>query len=559
MKALKILLLILSSLPALGQYPQGYFRNPLNLPLLLAGNFGECRPGHFHSGIDIKTGGKENQPVYAAAGGYVSRVKMEPGGFGHAIYITHPNGYTTLYAHLNDFFAELQDFVHRKQYERKNWELDLSFGPGQFPVEKGKLIARSGNTGGSMAPHLHFEIRDTKTEHPLNPLLFGFTLQDNIAPVPLHLAVYDGSRSVYLQDPQRFILNKKDTLYRPVKDTITVNSAMAGIGIHVNDYMNGSENTLSVYTIDWYLDGTLQGRILLDDIGYDETRYLHACADYKLKQQSGDWYNSLFLLPGNRLEHIYHDLNAFKGNLPLPDQEPHEVKLVLTDVQGNSSTVLCTLQRKEAPAAHTACTDVFTADAPAIFQHPNLRFRMEQGTLYDSVCFSFARTGDAQSFSGNLQLVPDYVPLHRYADMYVKPDKPVPFAWTSKMVLQVRAGNSVTGKAAVLKDGWYSASFRSFGVYRLLVDTIAPKILPLQKNNVLLKGKKELRFRVTDNLSRVSRLEGMLDGRWVCMEQHGNDWFYRFDEYCPEGDHRLVISASDENGNEGRLVYPFRR
>src|SRR5438128_4590507 len=107
-------------------YPQGYFRNPLSIPILLAGNFGECRPGHFHSGIDIKTLGHENEPVYAAADGYVSRIKMEPGGFGHGIYITHPNGYTTLYAHLNNFVPKLQARVRAAQYAKESWTVDLS-------------------------------------------------------------------------------------------------------------------------------------------------------------------------------------------------------------------------------------------------------------------------------------------------------------------------------------------------------------------------------------------------------------------------------------------------
>ena len=165
---------ILLFLPIIGYsqgnpYPTNYFRNPLDIPILLAGNFGECRPGHFHSGLDIKTQGKENLPVYAAADGYISRIKTDKGGFGHALYLTHPNGFTTLYAHLNDYAPFLQEHLREQQYRNKRWNLDLSFTPDQFPVNKGQQIAWSGNTGSSTAPHLHFEVRDSKTEHPLNP------------------------------------------------------------------------------------------------------------------------------------------------------------------------------------------------------------------------------------------------------------------------------------------------------------------------------------------------------------------------------------------------------
>ncbi len=178
-------------------YPQNYFRNPLDIPILLAGNFGECRPGHFHSGVDIKTNGKENLPVRAAADGYISRIKTDKGGFGHALYVTHPNGYTTLYAHLNNYAGPVQQYLREKQYEKEQWNVDLELQPSQFPVKKGQQIAWSGNTGSSTAPHLHFEIRNTTTEHPLNPELFGLPIPDNIAPIPTSVAVYDLNHSIY--------------------------------------------------------------------------------------------------------------------------------------------------------------------------------------------------------------------------------------------------------------------------------------------------------------------------------------------------------------------------
>src|SRR4051812_39094037 len=155
-------------------YPQDYFRNPLNIPLQLVANFGEIRANHWHMGLDIRTQQKVNLPVYAAADGYVSRVSVEPGGFGQAIYINHPNGYTTVYGHLNSFFPALAAYVKEQQYAKESWAINLILTPDLFPVKKGMLIARSGSTGASEGPHVHFEIRDTKTENCLNPLLFNF-------------------------------------------------------------------------------------------------------------------------------------------------------------------------------------------------------------------------------------------------------------------------------------------------------------------------------------------------------------------------------------------------
>lgn len=541
------------------EYPKDYFRNPLNIPILLAGNFGECRPGHFHSGIDIKTNGKENLPVYAAASGYISRIKLEPGGFGHAIYITHPNGYTTLYAHLNDFTPALQLLVRSRQYQKKEWTLDQSFTSEQYPVAKGQQIAWSGNTGGSTAPHLHFEIRDTRTEHPLNPLLFGFAVTDNIAPVPYQLALYDLRRSVYEQQPRMLILKKRGAAYEPLPDTIQVSTDQLGLGIYVQDYMNGSDNTLSFYTANWYAGTSLQGTMTLDDIGYEETRYLNACADYTIKQQTGNWFNSCFLLPANQLKKIYSNLSRENGAIFLAGNEPQPLSLVLQDAMGNTSTVALRVVLKKDSTGTAPCERLFKAGSPAQLDHPNIRFTMPAGTLYDDACFRFTSAYDPASLSARYQLHTAEVPLHNYFELSVKPDKPVPFALTGKVVLLCDEGSSVSGRAAVLKDGWYSARVRSLGNYRLVTDTAAPLIQPLQKNGSVVTGKKEIRFRVTDNRSSVKEFRGMLNGQWLCFEQHGSYWFYRFDSYCPKGKHTLQLSATDENGNERRMSYTITR
>ena len=189
-------------------YPQGYFRNPLDFPMSLAANFGELRPNHYHMGLDIRTQHKENQPVHAAADGYVARVEIEPGGFGQAIYIRHPNGYTTVYGHLNQFFPALAAYVHQQQYRLQSWQVDLTPEPGLFPVRKGDFIAYSGNTGGSQGPHLHFEIRRTAGDINLNPLLFGLPVPDQAPPTLLRLAWYDRNEGIYEQSPHILPIRK---------------------------------------------------------------------------------------------------------------------------------------------------------------------------------------------------------------------------------------------------------------------------------------------------------------------------------------------------------------
>lgn len=559
----------LAALPAGAQgpvYPQGYFRNPLAIPIVLAGNFGECRPNHFHSGIDIKTLGRENQPVFAAADGYISRVKLDPGGFGHALYVTHPNGYTTLYAHLNDFMPELQQYVRRLQYQQENWELDQELTPDQFPVKKGKQIAWSGNTGGSTAPHLHFEIRDTKTEHPLNPLLFGFTLADNVAPLPKQLALYDLGRSIYEQSPVLLPLKKKGAFYGPLRDTLDAPGAWAGLGLFTDDYMNGSENTLAFYTAEWYLDDELQGRIRLDDIGYDQTRYLHAYADYSTKKKKGNWVQCLFQLPGNHLDHIYEELRnesprGHKGSLHPGDTGIHEARIVLEDAAGNRSEVRFFLRFPAERSYKEYCPEHFTTDRKnTLGSNPNISFQLDEKALYDDICFQFSQQSVPGAYSSIFGLHVPEVPLHQSFDLLIKPSKPVPFTLRNKIALVYSDGKSESGKAATAdKNGWYKASVRNFGSYLLLADEEGPQIWAVPRLTANMSKVKKIAFRVTDKVTGVAGVRGELDGRWILFEQHGNTWTYVMDEHCPKGPHELMLRAEDENGNKTELRFRFTR
>lgn len=224
------------------------FQNPLDIPISIIGNFGECRPNHFHSGIDIRTESKENQIVRSVADGYVSRVKIGAGEFGNAIYITH-GAYTTLYAHLNQFYPELENYIKVQQYKNKDWNIDILFLPHQFPVRKGTFIAWSGNTGSSQGPHLHLEIRDSKTEAPLNGLLF-FNWKDNKAPLLKKLAIYDGAKSIYEQSPILLPVFKS----KLSRENITVHSDKVYFGIVANDLMEIAKGTLGIFEMNMYVD-----------------------------------------------------------------------------------------------------------------------------------------------------------------------------------------------------------------------------------------------------------------------------------------------------------------
>ncbi|MEJ7912683.1 MAG: M23 family metallopeptidase, partial [Chitinophagaceae bacterium] len=259
-----VCILITSALGAQEKnYPQGYFRNPLNIPLELVANFGELRSNHWHMGLDIRTQQRENLPVHAAAEGFVARVKIEPGGFGRAIYIQHPNGFTTLYAHLNTFMPALEKWVKEQQYQQESWAVELVLPQGLFPLTKGQFFAFSGNTGGSAGPHVHFEIRDTKTNNCLNPLLFGFSIRDGIPPTLTRLALYDRNRSTYAQSPRVTALKKNGSSYGPVTGgTLSVATDRVSLSLGATDRFTGSGNANGIYSAKVFLDSQLQSAFI---------------------------------------------------------------------------------------------------------------------------------------------------------------------------------------------------------------------------------------------------------------------------------------------------------
>jgi hypothetical protein len=552
------------------QYPQGYFRNPVDIPILLAGNFGECRPGHFHSGLDIKTQGRENMPVRAAAEGYVSRIKTDKGGFGHALYITHPNGYTTLYAHLNDFAPAMQKYLKQQQYEKKRWDVDMTLPPTKFPVKKGEQIAWSGNTGGSSAPHLHFEIRDTKTEHPLNPQLFGFDIVDSIAPVVKEVVIYEamGNNASFItvkkgKDKYTIVKSDSDGCI-VVNDTVWANAPI-GIGVNVDDYMNGSENTITFLTAQLYMDNKIQCEVRLDNIGYEETRYINAYIDYKAKKQQGKWVQCFFKLPGNRLDNIYSVLNSSMGGIFLQDYTAHEMKIVLTDNNANSTAVLFYIKQAH---NHPLRRDINMGDSTIkfgvneknYFSEKNVSFTLDERQLYSNMDFVIKHTADLNTYSDKLQLHYPYVPLHHYFDLKIKPNKIIPIELKSKVIMKYSDDKDEDGRAATAIDsGWYSAKVRAFGTYWLDIDTTAPVIASMQRKNSNLSKARQIAFTVKDDITSVKTFSGYLDGKWICFEQHGDDFFYKFDEHCPKGKHVLVFKAEDENGNEATETLNFIR
>lgn len=545
-------------------YPKGYFRNPLNIPMQLSGNFGELRSNHYHMGYDLKTQGRENLPVYAAADGYVGRVKIEPFGFGRAIYVHHPNGYTTVYAHLNNFNSALENWVKQQQYNRESWAVDLEVPPGLFAVKKGDFLAYSGNTGGSQAPHLHFEIRQTNPDVNLNPALFGFPISDATRPVLQRLAIYDRTYSTYEQTPRLLPLKAAATgTYVASPALVQVNTPKVSFAVGGYDTQSGSPNRNGIYEMRLQVDDAEVIRFQMDNISYNDTRYLNAHVDYKMKVTRSIWLQHLSELPGYARS-IYKKQTG-DGVIDISDGEVHQVRITAYDAAGNASHLRFSIR-------YTPGAGKTVNDAPGKMFYPQMvdgyetddcEFYLGERCLYDSVRITYSKqqSTDSVAVSALHAIGAPYIPLHEAMLVRIKPDRVLTPAEETRTVMQWIGSNRKAVQKVEWQGGWAAARFREFGRFQLVTDTTPPVITPLGlTDGANLKNATRIIFTVKDNLGSIKKVRAELDGKWLRFtNDKGGSFIYRFDEHCPPGGHTLRIMAEDEAGNRAERIIRFVR
>jgi murein DD-endopeptidase MepM/ murein hydrolase activator NlpD len=545
-----------------GTYPQNVFRYPLDVPPSTAGSFGELRPNHFHSGLDFKTMQRTGFPVHAPLDGYVSRLRIQFGGFGQAVYIAHPNGYTTVYGHLDRFTPEILQLIRTEQAKQQKYEVDFNLPPNQLKVAKGEVFAWSGNTGASGGPHLHFEIRDSKTEQTINPQLFGLTIPDHIPPNIYSVSVYQLNGHPFNENTPRQTYQVKGTAgnYHLLKPQTLQLSGSVGFGITANDINNTSPSRNGVYSIELKVDGKAVYTFAVERFAFDQTHALNAYIDYPYNLKTGGFIQKCFILPGARITLYPQSVN--RGIVNFNDNGLHEVEFVVKDVAGNTSTVKlnvkASIPKESHPVVHPALT-LLRYDKHSEFNAPNIKVIAEPYNLYDDLDLNYTtQTRRPGSFSEVHRIHNKYTPIHDSLNVWIKPDATIGKFKDKAVIVSTTAG----AQESVYDNGWVKAKIHTFGDFDVRIDTIAPVITPLNIHNGLsLAAAKSIRFKVVDNMTGVKTFAGKIDGKWVLVEHDfkNNLFIYTFDGTVGPGKHTFELTVADYKNNISQFTADFLR
>ncbi|MFH0756063.1 MAG: M23 family metallopeptidase [Bacteroidota bacterium] len=567
----RILFIIFIQLTVLLSFGQNNhdFQPPLKIPMYLSGNFGEIRADHFHSGIDIKTQGTTGLHVFAIDKGYVSRIKVQANGYGKSIYLVHPNGYTSVFGHLDRYRDDIAEYVKQIQYQRKSHQVDIYLEPGQFQVNGGDFIAYSGNTGGSFGPHLHFEMRNTGNQHPINALKFGFDIKDHIAPKfsTLFLDVSPGHGQVNgTSEKQSFELVRDQGIYTVPWGTRLEAAGDIRLGVEVFDYLDGAPNRCGVYTLEVYVNDQLTFSQVMDEFSFAESRYVNAHTDYQELITSGKKVHRLYRLPNDKLRIYGHLVND--GILKVSEGEIYVLLVVATDVAGNRSELHFTISGKAGilDGADGVMADgvVMKYNQKNTFETQDVKVEIPADALYEDIGFHFSVSEPGPgALSGQYVIHDPGTPLHKPFTLSAKAPGVNPELRDKLVFVTYNAEeDKMVSEGGEYKNGKVEASLMKFGGYQIGLDTIAPEIIPLNgSGSGNQSGKKSLRFTITDNLSGIDTYEGYIDNRWALFEYDPkNDLLsYEFDgSRVTKGQiHELELYISDSQGNLNLLHTSF--
>jgi len=545
------------------------YRFPLDRTLSMSANFGELRANHFHAGVDLRVGGASGAKVYAIEEGHISRIYVSGTGYGKALYIEHPNGQTSVYAHLDRFAGKIADYVEEYQYKRQRFHVNDYTDTTLLPVKKGDIIGYAGNTGSSFGAHLHFEIRESTLQSPLNSVVKGYiTPKDNVAPTFHNVAIFtldsvnDVTRPRLLKSEKMI---KKEKGYAPEKTSTFEVCNPVFIGIKSNDYQPENTSRHGIYQLNAYLDNELFYSFKLDGFEFKDTRYINSFIAYEELVDNKVTYIKTYVEDGNKIA-FYENVKK-KGLIFLKDTLPHNIKIEIFDDLQNKSVANFKIRKSAKIAtkhqvANTAQFITMQWNNAFEYYDDGLEVSLEPESLYSNALFKSTKTEIEKSYSDLWNLGYENIPLHKPMKLKIRPVN-VPSNLKEHIFIGKQNKNkSITHCGGQFEpNGFLSTEVFSFGNYFISADTIPPKVSVNVKNNNF-SAQNKLTVILNDDISGIESCNGYIDGNWVLFEHDPktNSMFYTFDkkQMGEKGKKRqLKVIATDNCKNTTTFLYDF--
>lgn len=555
MKKLIILFLFISiNLNSQTNFPKDYFSNPLEIELILNGNFGESRPSHFHSGIDIKTQFKEGLNVFSSAEGYVSRISIKHGGFGKALYINHPNGYTTVYAHLKKFNKKIEDYIKKIQYNKKSYQIEHYLKKDVIRILKNENIGSSGNTGSSFGPHLHYETRLTKNQKAINPQLFGIDIKDSRRPIINSVFLYKLDSLNKISEPIKLKINKiNDSIYQSEK--VTANGTI-GFGVNGFDRQDLANNKNGIYKYSTVYDNKKNIEFNFNSFFFEESIKIKTLIDYKYYIQNKSRIVKLFKDHGNNLS-IYSNNKSGYINV---ENDISLYQITLTDLKGNKSTIKIPIIKGEiikSPLKKVNSTVLNTSVNNKLdynFEFENAEIKIAKNTFLKNVKLNIDTSIDSIKI-----INPEIAVFKNIKISFLNKEK----RKGNYLALKDNNGNESFATAKLNSKNYFYHKTKSLGTYFIKNDSLLPVIeLKNFKNNDWITNKNSIKIKILDKETGIKNYNVKINGKWMLFEYEykRNELFYKFDSYFINKKKNLIeVSVEDMAGNKSQKNFIFYR